>query len=159
MSRPSRRRSGARGQSLVEFALVLPVFLVILAGILDFGFMLYSRVTLINATREGARWAVNQTDVTTIPTNASSTGLNQQNGAIGANLSGLTWADLAISLGCVRAAGGNCDFAAGGSPNAIAGDSIIVSTTYTYRSFFASFFGSTIPLGNQVRMVLEVPTN
>ncbi len=52
-----RRRTGRRsnGQSLVEFALVLtPLFLVLL-GIIQFGFIFNSYVTLTNASREGAR--------------------------------------------------------------------------------------------------------
>ena len=53
--RRSRRGSRTRAQALVEFAVVLPVFLLILAGILDFGFILYSRMTVINAARDGAR--------------------------------------------------------------------------------------------------------
>ncbi|MGZ5408336.1 MAG: TadE/TadG family type IV pilus assembly protein, partial [Aeromicrobium sp.] len=62
--RPSlrpRRIGGWRrreGQSLVEFAVVLPVFLLILAGIIDFGLGLYSQMTVINAAREGARLGI-----------------------------------------------------------------------------------------------------
>ena len=158
---PTRRgrRRGSRGQSLVEFSLVLPIFLIVLAGVLDFGFMLFSRMTVINAAREGARWAVTQSDVTKIPTNSGGTGLQQQGGAIGSNLLGLTWSSLTVQLSCVAASGGSCDFAAGGATNAQAGDSIIVQTTYAYHSFFAQFFGSTTNLGTQVRMVLEVPSS
>ena len=58
----SPRRLGAdapggrrRGQSLVEFSLVLtPLFLVLL-GIIQFGFIFNSYVTMTNAAREGAR--------------------------------------------------------------------------------------------------------
>ena len=38
--------------------MVLPVFLLVLAGILDFGLGLYSQMTVINAAREGARLGV-----------------------------------------------------------------------------------------------------
>ena len=65
--RRSRRGSRTRGQSLVEFAVVLPVFLLILSGILDFGFLLYSRMTVISATREGARVAVDAPKTSTVP--------------------------------------------------------------------------------------------
>jgi Flp pilus assembly protein TadG len=45
----------ARGQSLVEFALVLlPLFLLIL-GVIQFGLIFNSYVTMTNAAREGAR--------------------------------------------------------------------------------------------------------
>ena len=46
------------GQSLVEFALVLPILLALLCGIIDFGWLYYNQITLNNAAREGARYAV-----------------------------------------------------------------------------------------------------
>lgn len=46
---------GARGQGLVEFALLVPVFLLILLGMLEFGFAFNHNMTLEYATREGAR--------------------------------------------------------------------------------------------------------
>src|SRR4051812_23358586 len=46
-------RQKSRGQSLVEFALVLPVFLVFLAAALDLGRVFYATVSLNNAAREG----------------------------------------------------------------------------------------------------------
>lgn len=47
-----------RGQALVEFALIAPVFFLILFAIVEAGrFMLYYE-TLNNATREGARYAI-----------------------------------------------------------------------------------------------------
>jgi Flp pilus assembly protein TadG len=48
-----RRRS--RGQSLVEFALVLPLFLLMIMGVVDAGRLVYMNSTLSNAAREGAR--------------------------------------------------------------------------------------------------------
>jgi len=44
-----------RGQSLVEFALVLMPLFIILLGIIQFGFVFNSYVTITNAAREGAR--------------------------------------------------------------------------------------------------------
>jgi Flp pilus assembly protein TadG len=53
--RRSATRRLERGQSLVEFALVLmPLFFIIL-GIIQFGFIFNSYVTMTNAAREGAR--------------------------------------------------------------------------------------------------------
>ncbi|HSH82919.1 MAG TPA: TadE/TadG family type IV pilus assembly protein [Herpetosiphonaceae bacterium] len=48
----SRRKNG---QSLVELAISLPLLLLILLGLADFGFLLYGHVQVANATREGAR--------------------------------------------------------------------------------------------------------
>ena len=50
-----RRRSG---QALVEFALVLPIFLLLLFGTIDFGRYVYYVQILNNAAREGARYAI-----------------------------------------------------------------------------------------------------
>jgi Flp pilus assembly protein TadG len=52
-----RRRAAAssRGQSLVEFALVLVPLLVLVLGIIQFGLIFNSYVTMTNAAREGAR--------------------------------------------------------------------------------------------------------
>lgn len=44
-----------RGASAVEFALLLPVFLAILFGVIEFGLALWRKQMLTNAVREGAR--------------------------------------------------------------------------------------------------------
>ena len=46
-----------RGSVLVEFALVVPILLVIFAGIVDFALMMQRREVVTNAAREGARMA------------------------------------------------------------------------------------------------------
>jgi TadE-like protein len=43
-----------RGQSLVEFALVLPVLLLLLGGAVDLGRLFYAQVAISNAAKEGA---------------------------------------------------------------------------------------------------------
>jgi Flp pilus assembly protein TadG len=54
---PARVRSQA-GAELVEFALVLPMLLVVFGGIVDFGLILQRQQVVTNAAREGARLAV-----------------------------------------------------------------------------------------------------
>ena len=44
-----------RGQSLLEFALVLPILLIITFGIIEFGILIYNQQIITNASREGAR--------------------------------------------------------------------------------------------------------
>jgi Flp pilus assembly protein TadG len=46
-----------RGQTMVEFALVLPILLVLLLGIFQFGVAFNNYVTLTDAVRAGARKA------------------------------------------------------------------------------------------------------
>jgi Flp pilus assembly protein TadG len=50
-----RRRRSERGAELIELAIVLPILLLILAGIFDFGFLFQRWEALTNAAREGAR--------------------------------------------------------------------------------------------------------
>lgn len=47
-----------KGQSLVEFAILLPIILLLLMGILEFGLMLNSYLTINNSAREGARLGI-----------------------------------------------------------------------------------------------------
>lgn len=44
-----------RGQSLVEFAIILPVIILLLLGILDFGRVFHAYLTIDHAGREAAR--------------------------------------------------------------------------------------------------------
>lgn len=46
------------GQSLVEFALILPILLLLLMGLIQFGFIFNGQIILTSAVREGARLAV-----------------------------------------------------------------------------------------------------
>jgi Flp pilus assembly protein TadG len=53
-----RARPGEKGAAAVEFAIILPLLLLIIAGIVDFGRAFFTQVVLTNAAREGARAAV-----------------------------------------------------------------------------------------------------
>lgn len=52
------------GQSLVEMALVLPVILLLLTAVIDFGLLFNNYLVVSNASREGARCAsIGYTDI------------------------------------------------------------------------------------------------
>ena len=53
-------RKNQRGAAAVEFGLVLPVLLMILLGIIDYGWVFFSQLQMTNAVREGARRGVVQ---------------------------------------------------------------------------------------------------
>jgi len=57
VARCFRRRMGAheQGAEAVEFALVLPVFVLLVFGVVDFGYVLNCDTMVNNASREGAR--------------------------------------------------------------------------------------------------------
>lgn len=50
-----RRESG---QELVEYAMILPLLLLLLLGIIEFSIIIFSYDTIANAAREGARVAI-----------------------------------------------------------------------------------------------------
>jgi hypothetical protein len=50
----ARRRDG--GAAAVEFALLLPIFLTVLFGVVDYGWYFYQRFTLSAAVRDGIRF-------------------------------------------------------------------------------------------------------
>lgn len=52
-----QERDKQRAQGLVEFALILPILLLIVFGILDLGRAYFVTIAIQNATREGARQA------------------------------------------------------------------------------------------------------
>lgn len=55
-----------RGQSLVEFALILPILLIFLLGILDFGRAVAAYNSVSNGARTGARVAIVNQDEATV---------------------------------------------------------------------------------------------
>jgi Flp pilus assembly protein TadG len=53
-----KRRKGTSGQGLVEFALVIPILLLIFFGIFDLGRAVYAFNTISNAARQAVRVAI-----------------------------------------------------------------------------------------------------
>ena len=98
------RKLNQRGAVAAEFALLLPVLLTLLFGIIEFGMIMYGREIVTNATREGARAGITQGPpkltagaITTISNNyLLNTGINPAHvtftatGAGGANPATLT---------------------------------------------------------------------
>jgi Flp pilus assembly protein TadG len=81
--RTTRHTPRDRGAAVVEFALVLPLLLLLVFGIIDFGRALNAQITLTQAAREGARLdAIGSTAVTSGTTGAA-TGLSGVTVAIG----------------------------------------------------------------------------
>jgi hypothetical protein len=55
---PGRRSPRSRGQALVEFALVAPIFFLLLFALIEGGRFILVYETLHSATRDGARYAI-----------------------------------------------------------------------------------------------------
>ena len=54
MFRSKRRRSRSKGQALVEFALVFPIFFVLLMGLIEFGLVFNALLSINFASRDGS---------------------------------------------------------------------------------------------------------
>ena len=118
-------RRGDRGAAAVEFALIVPVLLVVVFGIIDFGLLMNSSSLLSNAAREGARVASLGGSYDATVAAAKST----EQGLIGTVPT--------PTATCILSGGGACPggasgWAAGNSNSAPTGASVTVSITYAY---------------------------
>ncbi len=119
-----------RGAAAVEFALLLPLLLLILFGIIDFGRALNAQITLTQAAREGARLAALGVPSATVITRAQTAA------------TGLSPVTVTVTSTCPVNAGTGVD--------------AVVTVTYTFSFItpvgaFAAMvgtatFGSTLPL-------------
>jgi Flp pilus assembly protein TadG len=137
---PQRERG--RGQALVEFAIILPVFFLLVAGMFDFGLGIYSDLTLVNAAREGARVGVID------PGNTSA--IEDRVRAMSDNLDG---SKLKVTVACERPSGAS--FTTCSSPMWQPGDATKVTVDYDYSMFFPLLFGTEIALSSESKMRIE----
>jgi Flp pilus assembly protein TadG len=149
-ARPSSRRARrGRGQALVEFALVFPIFMLVLSGIMDFGFMLYSRMSVINASREAAHAAIIVASPSTIEVAA-------QGAAVAvASQGGVSISNSSVHVSCLSTHDNPTSTSPVACGSAYQGDSVVVEVDYTYHSFFPLAFGATLNLSSTTQMVLE----
>jgi Flp pilus assembly protein TadG len=91
MDAPSWKAMRERGAAALEFALVLPLLVMMLFGIIDFGRLLYAQVTLTQAAREGARQDALANAL------ALSTGTIQSSTAAAASNLGLTASNVTVT--------------------------------------------------------------
>jgi Flp pilus assembly protein TadG len=60
LGRKSREGHSKSGQALVEFALILPILLVLVGGIIQYGVVFATKHSLIQVARDAGRWAATQ---------------------------------------------------------------------------------------------------
>jgi Flp pilus assembly protein TadG len=114
-----RIQQASKGQSLVEFAMVLPLLVILIFGIIDFGMGLRSYISLTNATREGARFAAVGNVAGAYPANCDGTTNTTVIGRVCVAINGLDLAavdDVSVT------------YPDGQAP----GNSVIVAAQYTY---------------------------
>ena len=104
------RRKRSRGQALVEFALILPVFMLVMLIAIDFGRLFFTYIQVNNAAREGAAYGAGNPTSTTGITSRAQQETNAQ-GQRGEN-------PITVTAGCADSSGalpGGCADAPGGS--------------------------------------------
>lgn len=60
------RRHKSRGQALVEFALIVPIFLLVMLGLFDLGRAVFYHSTISNASRQAVRLGIVDQNLTAI---------------------------------------------------------------------------------------------
>ena len=79
-----RRVTSYQGQGLTEFALVLPVLMLVIGGIIQFGIIFWGQNTLNQVVRDTGRWAATQIQCTDdVPVIATANAIASQSSLIG----------------------------------------------------------------------------
>jgi Flp pilus assembly protein TadG len=141
-NRTSTGRHRSRGQAMVEFALVFPMFILLVAGMLDFGIGLYRYMTIVNAARDGARMGAN-----------ACTALGGCSAAVSARVTAASGGlNPGITVVCRTPANAIVNCASG---KATSGDSITVTASYTYHMIWPLAFGTNIPMGSSAKFMVQ----
>ena len=120
-----RRAAGAvrkpeRGIAALEFALILPLLLLLLGGMVEISLMLYDQAVLTNASREGARAGIVLRQPKPSAAEIETVALNYASGAL-------------VSLGAASAPAVTVDQA----PDPIFATPLRVTVTYDFAGFAA----------------------
>jgi Flp pilus assembly protein TadG len=114
-----RHQGGERGVAAVEFALVAPILLLLVFGIIDFGLAFHAWDASENAAREGARVGAVDSSVADIQARVASA------------TSFLDQTKLSVDVSCSKDNGGNFNPCASGS-TWTEGDIVRVEVTYLH---------------------------
>jgi Flp pilus assembly protein TadG len=148
-STPGRRTAG---QSLVEFALVFPLFILLVAGMVDFGLGLYNYMTVNNAVRDGARLGATACSALAC-TNAVKARVTAASNAM------VSPSDVTVT--CAKAGGGavpctrNTTIPPTAQNGAKTGDSVTVRAQFTYHMVWPIAFGTPITLTSSATYMTE----
>lgn len=136
------------GAAMVEFAIVLPLFVFLIFVPIEFGFALYDKGVITNAARNGARSAIIASNTKTLAT-AKQAGIDKVTSYCTQNLISLS--NLPSSKACTTT------FL---NTNAITQDSpMTIQVSYTYTGLFIGKLSSLVrgtPLSNVLNMTAVV---
>lgn len=155
-----------QAQNMLEFALLLPILLFLVMGIIDFGFIFSSRIAIANAARTGVRYA------TTHPaswSNATPPPANTIEGAImrSGSISSVSNDDSHITIAYLTSSGATCgqysassnSFSGGTQSSCVIPNNLIrVTVTTIYRPMtpiLRQLVGDSMSVTSSATMVEE----
>jgi Flp pilus assembly protein TadG len=149
----ARRRRLRRGSTVVQVAIVLPVVVLFLFGILEYSRYVMLLQVMTNAAREGCRYAVMHTDPVVLNSTIYGSATSNVDTIITNILGGQTLSSQTINIYASDALGNNT----GTWENASAGTWITVQITGNFTSILPKllFMPSTIPITAEVVMRSE----
>ena len=147
------RRAERRGGAVVETALVLPIVLLFLFGIMEYGRYILALQVVTNAAREGCRYAVTHTQPVTIAGVTTGNATSDVTNTITAFLGGQQLSSQAIQVYLSDSKGNNL----GAWSNAQPGQFICVQVTGNYTAMLPSLLSmpSSIPVAAESVMICE----
>jgi Flp pilus assembly protein TadG len=126
------RGKRGRGQGLVEFAIILPLLVLVIVGVFDVGRAFHALITVTNAAREGARYGIlyAPNDLEGIRNAVQREAQN----------SGITLVRDQITRDCP---GGTCE----------SGEAVTVTVTFDFEPILG-FFGGDLTITRSIEMYL-----
>jgi len=154
-TRRTLRRSNARrrGQALVEAALVLPVVIMFLFGIFEYGRYIMTLQIMTNAAREGCHYALTHTQPITIAGTTYGNATSDVTNLVNKALAGQSLVGQNTQVYASDSLGNNI----GSWTSTQAGESVCVRITGNYRVLMGGmlFLPTDIPVTTQVVMRSE----
>lgn len=137
-------KQAVRGQELVEFAIIVPVLVLILFGVLDLGRVFFGTIAITNAARVGARAAVLSFDPfnNTIDINEAVAVANSE-----AQAGSLDLPHGSISVTCLDALGNVTTACNSGNP-------VQVTVRYNFDLIITGILGANLQITRSAEMML-----
>jgi Flp pilus assembly protein TadG len=146
-----KRKIKRRGTAVVEAALVLPVCLMFLFGIMEYGRYIMMQQVLTNAAREGCRYAVTHVNSVTIAGVTTSNTTASVTNIINSALAGQTLSSQNTQIFCSDSLGNNL----GTWTNTQSGQSICVQITGNYLPLISKYLYMSASIPVQVQSVMR----
>ncbi|MGD8753629.1 MAG: pilus assembly protein [Anaerolineales bacterium] len=139
-SKSYRRNPRKAGQSLLEFALVLPLLLIVVAGVLDLGRVFFAVIQVTNAAREGVRYLTLHPDDTPLFTETKNAAKSE------------TQIDISVAANCEDAVDDNGNLGADGLCDP--GKEAVVTASHSFDLIMGWIFPDALTISRDAKMVV-----